>query len=54
MPGCPGRSCWRMGRSFELIADIFNLPNMLFNGWGVQRVGTDFNGDFHLLAHGGL
>ena len=36
------------GQVLELMADIFNLPNMLFNGWGVHRVGT-FNGDFYLL-----
>jgi hypothetical protein len=31
-----------------LIGDIFNLPNLRFNGWGVHRVGN-FAGDFYLL-----
>ena len=35
-------------RSIELIADIFNLPQLLSIAWGVHRVGTDF-GDFPLL-----
>jgi hypothetical protein len=37
------------GQSFELIADIFNLPNLFFRDWGVKQFGTDF-GDFPLLA----
>jgi hypothetical protein len=36
------------GQVLELMVDIFNLPNMLFNGWGVHRVGN-FTGDFYLL-----
>src|SRR5262249_14985186 len=36
------------GQVLEVMLDIFNLPNMLFNGWGVHRIGT-FSGDFALL-----
>ena len=36
------------GRAVELIADIFNLPQLLSIAWGIHRVGTFF-GDFPLL-----
>jgi Carboxypeptidase regulatory-like domain/TonB dependent receptor len=36
------------GQSVELIADLFNVPNMLDRDWGVQRAGS-LAGDVQLL-----
>ena len=39
----------RRGQSLELIADVFNVTNLINSNWGIRRVGS-LGGDISLLA----